>query len=142
MICEDIIYSNKIELDAKRDNFPKLMEFIEQSLILISVDNSTINLIMTACEEVIINVIKYAYPDKEGKLKIEVVYKPPKISLKFCDHGIKFNPLEIPEVDTKLPLEERELGGLGILMVRKLMDKVEYEYDGKENHLTISKSTL
>jgi anti-sigma regulatory factor (Ser/Thr protein kinase) len=110
------------------------MDFIESQLIEDGVGNQDKTNILTACEEVIVNIVNYAYGDTAGELKIEYERKPDRIILTFIDGGLAFNPLEAPEVDTDLPLEERNVGGLGIFMVKNMMDNVEYEYKERKNN--------
>ena len=78
------------------------------------------------CEELVVNVVSYAYPEGvEGYLKIQIE-KP-------------FNPLERDMPDVSLPLEERQIGGLGIFLTVQMMNNVSYEHVGNENVLTIKK---
>ena len=128
-----------IVLKAVKENFQACMEFVESLLKDAGVEYETIMTILTACEEVIINIIDYAYPAERGNLKIEFEKKENTIILFFTDSGIMFNPLMKKEADISLTLEEREAGGLGILMVTKLMDEVKYEYKENRNTLRIVK---
>ncbi len=132
----------KIELNAVRNNVNGFMEFIESYLETLPIDPQIIPSIMISCEEIIVNVVNYAYQNKEGNLSIEIETTSKEIKIVFSDSGIPFNPLEIKEVDTSLPLQEREIGGLGIHMVKKLMDDVKYEYKENKNCLTIVKQIL
>ena len=60
-------------------------------------------------------------------------------SLTFVDSGVPFDPCNVPEADITLPLEERPIGGLGLLMVRKMMDEMRYRREGEHNVLTVHK---
>lgn len=93
-----------------------------------------------AIEELTVNILNYAYPaEEEGTLKVLIGRTEHELTLTFIDHGTPFNPLGHPDPDITLAAEEREIGGLGILLVKKLMDKVEYEYAEGENRMTIVK---
>jgi serine/threonine-protein kinase RsbW len=116
------------------------MNFIESCLTDDGIDKNHKTAILTACEEVIVNIINYAYPQEAGNLEVDYNSEPGQIILTFIDGGQAFNPLKGPEVDITLPIEEREIGGLGILMVKNLMDDVRYEYKEKKNYLTIAKN--
>ena len=91
-------------------------------------------------EEIFINIVKYAYSDEVGDVDIEVKATDNKVVISFEDTGVAFNPLEIEEADVTLPIEEREIGGLGIYMVRKIMDNVEYMHKENKNVLVIEKN--
>ncbi len=129
----------EIEQQAVKDNFTFLMEFIEMNISATEMDNETLAGILTACEETLINIINYAYPGETGKVKIGVEIKSECISITFTDNGIPFNPLAKPDADISLSLEEREIGGLGIHMIKKLMDEFNYEYKEGKNIFTIVK---
>lgn len=125
---------------ARMENFGKCIDFIEEQLEKKAfVDSGTKNKVMTACEEIIVNIMNYAYPDNEGNLLIAFDEDVDDIRITFIDNGKPFNPLDVPEADTSSSVEERSIGGLGILLVRKLMDDVLYEYRDNQNVLTIVK---
>ena len=92
------------------------------------------------CEEIIVNIVNYAYPDNDnGYLIVELLNDDTTLSITFRDGGVPFNPLEKNEPDISLPLEEREIGGLGIFLTQQMMDVVSYDYLNNENVLTINK---
>lgn len=96
-----------------------------------------------ATEELVVNIVDYAYPDRDdGYLDVEIIRNEEYITLRFHDGGIPFNPLESETPDTSLPMEQREIGGLGIFFVLKKMDTVAYEYIHGENVLTIRKKLI
>ena len=93
-----------------------------------------------ACEEIVMNITSYAYPDDvEGSLDVELEKTDRHISLCFKDGGVPFNPLEQKSPDTKLSWKQRHIGGLGIYLVIKKMDAVRYAYENNKNILTIQK---
>ena len=95
-----------------------------------------------ALEEIFTNIISYGYSDnREHEIKVRLSAQPGEIRVTVEDDGRPFNPLEVPEPDTTKPLEERIVGGLGIYLVRKLMDGLEYKRQGNKNLLTIKKKT-
>jgi anti-sigma regulatory factor (Ser/Thr protein kinase) len=96
---------------------------------------------MICCDEIFTNIASYAYPDGNGSVTVTVEFVSETKSLRiiFSDSGTAFNPLEISEPDTSSALSERKVGGLGMFMVKKMMDSVEYcRQDGK-NILTLTK---
>jgi serine/threonine-protein kinase RsbW/sigma-B regulation protein RsbU (phosphoserine phosphatase) len=94
-----------------------------------------------ALEEIVINVIRYAYPDNgQHEISLRLNLENTCVSMSVEDDGVEFNPLNAPEPDLTSPIHERRVGGLGILLVRKLMDSVEYQRAGGRNHLTMKKN--
>ncbi len=91
-------------------------------------------------EEVVTNSISYGFEDAELHT-IEVTMELDEMVLRIIvrDDGRPFNPLDAPPPDLEKPLEEREIGGLGIFLIRKFMDEVSYERDGSFNVLTMKK---
>ena len=124
---------------AKKEELDNVLSFIHESLseylnqkLLLKID--------LVVEEIFANIANYAYNNGDGDVEIEVKNIDNKIVILFEDSGVPFNPLEVPEVDVALPTEEREIGGLGIYMVRKIMDNVEYMYKENKNILVIEKN--
>lgn len=93
-----------------------------------------------ALEELVVNVVNYAYGEGgDGPLEVSVERREDSIVMTFADEGVAFNPLERETPDITLPLDERPIGGLGIFLVRELMDDVAYHREGQRNILTIKK---
>ena len=93
-----------------------------------------------ALEEAVTNVMLYAYPDgQEGLVEVAAVLEPGKLTFVVTDSGIPFDPTAAPEADTTLGVEERPIGGLGIFLVRTIMDIVTYERRDGKNILTLQK---
>ena len=94
-----------------------------------------------ALEELITNCIKYGYDDDgEHVIEIELNFSGGELVLTLVDDGHPFNPLELPEPDTDLPVEDRPIGGLGIHLLRKMSDRMEYARLENQNRLTLRKS--
>ena len=99
------------------------------------------NTIRLVCEELVVNVVDYAYPeDPNGYLDVEIEKDDTSITIRFKDAGTPFNPLDREMPDVSLPLEDRRIGGLGIFLTIKMMDEVNYVYADKENILTVKKN--
>ena len=89
--------------------------------------------------ELVTNIVNYAYPDGENDyLDVEIMHGEKLVTIRFHDGGIPFNPLEKDPPDTTLPMSQRPIGGLGILLVVQKVDTIAYEYIDSENVLTIS----
>ena len=94
-----------------------------------------------AIDEIFGNIAYYAYGNSCGNatIQIEMEDNPPKITLIFIDQGTPYNPLENKDPDITLDIEDREIGGLGIFLVKKTMDELSYEYVDGQNILTMKK---
>ena len=93
-----------------------------------------------ALEEAVTNVVLYAYPaGVEGEVMIEAMYKDELLTFVISDEGIAFDPTAKEDADITLSAEERPIGGLGIYLVKQLMDRVEYQRVEGRNILTMSK---
>ena len=127
---------------AKVEKLDEVILFINTNIEDIcknSVERATIDI---AVEEVFVNIANYAYEkDTEGTAIIRVVVCEEKkeILLQFIDQGIPYNPLEQEAPDITLDLNERQIGGLGIFIVKESMDEVMYEYRDNSNILTMIK---
>ncbi len=92
-----------------------------------------------ACEEIVMNVTSYAYPEgADGFLDVDIE-KTDRITIRFEDGGAPFNPLEQKKPDTNLSWNKRLIGGLGIFLLLRQMDDVRYTYENRKNVLTIEK---
>lgn len=95
-----------------------------------------------AVEEIFVNIAHYAYPPGQpgwALIRCQVDQEPLRITVQFVDSGVPFNPLKKKDADITLSAEERQIGGLGILMVKRSMDKVDYVYEHEQNILTLVK---
>lgn len=91
-----------------------------------------------ALEEVVVNVMQYAFGDGEKhEICVEAKREEDLFILTITDEGRAFNPLEVPQVDITLNAEERNIGGLGIHLIRNLTDNVTYHRDNGQNILTL-----
>ncbi|HVY68295.1 MAG TPA: ATP-binding protein [Verrucomicrobiae bacterium] len=112
-------------------------EFAEQNDLPVKAAYE-LNVVM---DELLTNTISYGYPDKaEHNIELEMRAAGGVVTLVLSDDAIAFNPLDRPEPDISKPAEEREIGGLGIFFVRKMMDKVEYARAGDRNVITLTKT--
>jgi anti-sigma regulatory factor (Ser/Thr protein kinase) len=117
---------------------PAMMNFVEE--IIKNLPEKAAYNMMLSCEEVILNIVSYAYPGGDGQLDIswEDDTERRLLNVTFEDSGVPFDPLQKEEPDLSIPMQERKIGGLGIMMVRKLMDEVQYAYADGKNRLTIT----
>ena len=92
-----------------------------------------------ACEEIVMNVTTYAYPEGVDGFLDVAIQKTDRIVIRFEDGGVPFNPLEQIAPNTKLSWKKRRIGGLGIFLISRKMDDVRYVYENHKNVLTIEK---
>ena len=119
---------------------PQLSEFIEGICEELNLDMSITMNLNLALEEAVVNVMEYAYPiGVQGDVTIEAIANETCLVFIISDSGIPFDPTQKEEVDTTLSVEERSIGGLGIHLVREIMDFVDYKYRDSKNILTLSK---
>lgn len=131
----------EIELEAAVDNISKALDFIEEQLNENGCENKTLMQILVASEEIFSNIAFYAYAPETGRARIiiEILPDTNEAAITFIDQGIPYDPLKKEDPDIMLPSSERQIGGLGIFMVKKTMDDVIYEYKDGCNILTIRK---
>jgi len=96
--------------------------------------------LLVSIEEILTNIIKYGF-DEEGLHPIHITFRrvEEQIEMEFEDRGREFNPLEIGEPDLDSPIEDRQLGGLGIHLVKKMVDEAKYRREGDRNILLLRK---
>ena len=120
---------------------PQLASFVETIADEKKLDQSLTMSLNLALEEAVTNVILYAYPeDADGLVDVEAILAPEKLTFIISDSGKTFDPTSAPDPDLTASLDERPVGGLGIHLVRQLMDSVEYERREGKNILTMIKN--
>ena len=132
--------TNKI-FPAKTDVFPDVYEFVEQTL---EGYGCPMKVQMSACvaiEEIFVNIAHYAYGDDDGDVNLSISFDENcrEITFRMADKGVPFDPLKKEDPDITLSVDERDIGGLGIFMTKKIMDTVFYAYENGENILTMIK---
>ena len=136
------VMTREIIVSTLPENIEILTEFVNSYLNKYTTNTRAIAQINVAIDELFSNIVKFAYHPEIGKatLRIELRKDPLSICITFIDHGKPFNPLELESPDVDKPLEERDIGGLGIFIVKQTMDEINYEYKDGHNILTIKKS--
>lgn len=121
---------NKITVDAKTENLDRVLDFVNLHLKKKNCPPKVQIQIGIAVEEIFVNIAHYAYGEKNGKAVISLNFSksPLSVTITFIDKGIHYDPLSKADPDISLSAEERQIGGLGIYMVKKSMDDVKYEY--------------
>ena len=128
-----------LEVPALKENLSHVISFVGERLEEAGCGMKLQMQIETAIEEIFINIASYSYPDRTGNAVIEFSCENDTAEITFTDNGVPFDPLDHDDPDIDLPIEERSIGGLGILMTKKMMDKVTYRHENGCNILTIQK---
>ena len=139
----EIQMERHLTLENNLDSIPQLNEFVDGISEELGFDMSTTMKLNLAIEEAVVNIINYAYPEgTKGFVNIDASSNDVRLKFVITDEGTPFDPTTRKEVDTTLPVEERPIGGLGILLVRKLMDSINYERIDGKNVLTLRKNLI
>lgn len=119
---------------------PQLNIFVDEACEAAELDMSTTIKMNLAIEEAVVNVMSYAYPNgTKGAVDIDALVTDDELKFVISDKGTPFDPTQQAEVDTSLSAEERTIGGLGIHLIRQIMDTIHYEHTDDRNVLTLSK---
>ena len=131
----------ELVLDATIENLPKVMDFVGDHLESANCPPDIRFQVDMAVEEIFTNIANYAYNPEKGTatVRVEVTEEPITATITFIDHGTPYDPLAKEDPDVTLSAEEREIGGLGIFLTKKLMDDIAYEYKDGQNILTLKK---
>ncbi len=128
----DFNAASSLTVAASRDNLPQIADFVEANLQRSGCPANLLPKMMVAADEIVANVVAYSgSPDVRVDFACEG--RPAALRLSFIDHGQAWNPLEHRDPDTTLAAEERPIGGLGIMIVKKLADRVDYRRENGQN---------
>ena len=131
----------ELTIQATLENIPVVTAFIDQQMEALNCSMKAQIQIDIAIDELFGNIAHYAYPDGMGDATVRFDFDEAArmASITFADSGVPFNPLEKAAPDVTLSAEDRQIGGLGIFMVKKTMDRLEYSYEDGFNILIIHK---
>lgn len=130
---------SRLHFQPIKDQGSQILEEILKSPEISSCNKDVARKLKLACEEIVVNVTSYAYPEGSDGFLDVYIRKDDRIVIRFEDGGVPFNPLEHEDPDTTLSWDERPIGGLGIFLIRSMMDDVRYTYENQKNVLTIEK---
>lgn len=132
----------ELTIEATVENIGKVTAFVDEQLEAIGCPLKAQTQIDIAIDELFGNIAQYAYNPEIGSatVRVEVEEDPLAVRITFIDNGEPYDPLAREDPDVTLSAEEREIGGLGIYMVKKSMDNVSYEYKDGQNVLRILKT--
>ena len=128
-----------LKVEAKTEKLEQVNEFIDTFLETRGCSMKAQMQIDLCVEEIFVNIANYAYPNKDGTAEIQIFSEDDSVTLTFLDSGTPYNPLEKADPDITLSAEQRQIGGLGIFLVKKNMDDVQYRFENGKNRLTLTK---
>lgn len=131
----------ELTIAATIENIETVTDFVNEQLEAYDCPMKAQMQIDIAIDELFGNIAHYAYNPEVGSatVRVEVVEEPLSVVITFIDNGVPYDPLKKEDPNTTLSADEREIGGLGIFMVKKTMDDIIYEYKDGQNRLTIVK---
>ena len=130
----------EITLEAAINNIRKVTDWVDAELESLGCPPKTMMQIDVAIDELFTNIASYAYPQGTGAAVIRFEHGDGMVSITFEDEGIPYDPLQKSDPDVTLSADERDIGGLGVFLAKKVMDDVAYEYRGGQNILTLIKN--
>ena len=131
----------ELTIEAKTSNIEAVTDFVNEQLEALDCPMKAQMQIDIAIDELFSNIAHYAYNPEIGQatVRVEVIEDPLAVTITFIDNGVPYDPLAKADPDITLSAEERDIGGLGIYMVKKSMDEIAYEYKDGHNILSIKK---
>ena len=133
--------TEKLMIKNDVQDVSKFSAFMKSVLKKLNIEKSLARQLRLAVEEAVVNVIDYAYPSGiEGDIEIHIMSDGGTLKTIIIDSGVAFDPTAKEKADTSLSAEDRQIGGLGILLVRELMDAINYERENGKNILTLIKT--
>lgn len=132
---------NTLSVTAKLEALPEIMDFVRSFSLSHSANAEQLMAIEMSVEEIVVNVMHYAYPkDNPGDIIVSCSINAEKhLKIQISDSGRAYNPLSRPEPDITAELDDRGIGGLGIYLTKQMMDEVSYCYEEGENILRLTK---
>ncbi len=130
-----------ISVKSSTEELSAIRNFIRESITPAGVADDAVDKIILAVDEASTNIVKHSYHyAKDKEIRVHLALEPDSCTVTILDYGDSFDPNEIPKPDMKQYLEEKRVGGLGLYLMRTLMDEVQYtSYEGKYNKLILIK---
>lgn len=135
-----MVFKRSLTLKNDVQEVDQIVPVVKAACEAVGFDELTTVQMNLAVEECVVNVVDYAYPeDTQGDIMVDVEANEGCLSFSVSDQGVAFDPTKKGDVDTTLPAEERQIGGLGIFLIKSIMDDVSYERSEGRNVLTMKK---
>ena len=131
----------EITLNTEKGSTARVEAFVEEELERIGVPHKILMKMCIVIDEIFSNIVNYAYGPNIGPATVKLGFDDATktLTLVFIDEGVPFDPRESKEPDIELAIEDRPIGGLGLFMVKKIMDHMDYRRENGRNILTLTK---
>lgn len=128
----------RLNLPARLENVPRLMEPVLAAARTLALEDERLGDLELALEECLVNIVNHAYAGAGGPIDLICFRRAHSLAVRIEDEGIAFDPTAAAAPDLTADLDERPIGGLGVHLVRRLMDAVHYRREGNRNILTLT----
>jgi len=134
-------FNKELVVKSSTDNLSLIRDFTKSAAEESGFTDEAIGKIILAVDEACTNIIKHAYKfSSEGNISISIKFNGSKFVISIIDSGVNFNPKVVPDPDIKKYHQQRKIGGLGMFLMKKLMDEVEYNHlSGNRNQVVLIK---
>jgi len=126
-----------LKLPARLENLQRLMESVSNCARAQDFDQKKIQEIELAVEEALVNIFNYAYPDAPGEVEVNCRADHDHFTIEIIDSGIPFDITSLPNPDFTADVDDRKIGGLGIFLIKRVMDEVRYRRENDRNILNL-----
>lgn len=135
------IFQKEIVVKSSTDNLSQIRDFTKNAAEYSGFSEDAVGKIILAVDEACTNIIKHAYKNSpEGEINLSIKLENGKFSISIIDHGTHFDPTGIPEPDLKEYYKQKRVGGLGMFLIKRLMDEVNYyTLTGNKNQVILVK---
>jgi anti-sigma regulatory factor (Ser/Thr protein kinase) len=123
---------------ANLETLPAIVGFVSEHAAAMGVHPKRVMHLELAVEEAAVNICSYAYEIPPGEVTVRITPEPGVVRIELMDNGVPFDPLSMDAPDIKSELENREVGGLGIFLIRRMLDEVHYSRRGDQNILSLA----
>lgn len=128
---------SEVRLPARLENLGNILQSVLSAAGREGLDGTSMNHIELCAEEAIVNICNYAYPEGNGEVEVRCKDDDDLFVIEIVDSGIPFDVTGLAQPDTTAPLSERQIGGLGIFFMKKMMDDVRYRRENDRNILSL-----
>ena len=123
---------------ANLETLPAIVGFVSEHAAAMGVHPKRVMHLELAVEEAAVNICSYAYEIPPGEVTVRITPEPGVVRIELVDNGVPFDPLSMDAPDIKSELENREVGGLGIFLIHRMLDEVHYSRRGDQNILSLA----